>query len=233
MQIQSSYSITYLMRQQTNLPFRLCTTGFCPGTVELISLVEEALVLQRWETPRAVYTSSGDHTQSFWELWSEPQFLLLLPFALLTHCRSTARSTSIRAWAIVFFQLLKKAINGIYYLSWLLITLQKFAFHLTFPTTSLPSSISPPQKSCCIKLSFKYVFNMNNKCYIQSQVQNSQVFFNTRILQNGNTNFHKTKAVSYFLIEVKTILTQEDWVNAGKFKVNPRLPLVKVWETVC
>lgn len=35
-------------------------------------------------------------------------------------------------------------------------------------------------------------------------------FLKARIPQNGNTNFHKTKAVSYFLAEVKAILTKGD-----------------------
>lgn len=146
MQIQSSYSITYLMRQETNHPFRLCTV-FCPGTVELISLGDGKPAL-------AVCTSWGDHTESSWGLWS--QFLLLLPFALLTHCWVTFH------WSLgTIFSFLKGYKWYVYHHSSLLTTLQKF----TFPTTSLPS-ISPPQKSCCIKLSFKYVFNTNNKYYI-------------------------------------------------------------------
>lgn len=152
------------MRQQTNLPFRLCTTVFCPGTVEFISLVDEGLVLQRWEASKGcLHQLKRPH----WELlgalgWSSSFYSCLLLFSptatpLLGHLSLEPGQ---------YFQLFKR--YKCYILSFL-ITYRKFSFHLTFPTTSLPSSISPPQKSCCIKLSFEYVFNMNSK-YIQSHL---------------------------------------------------------------
>lgn len=53
---------------------------------------------------------------------------------------------------------------------------------------------------------------MNNKDYIQSQLQTPKFFFRQEYLKTVNTNFHKTwlKAVSYLLAEVKAILTQGD-----------------------